>query len=131
MVARTLSTRKGCLVRTVDGDTHAQYLAKALADELKVAGAYSPPPGRVTITGKLVDINSNSGLGGGLNGVWSMTLELRSTNGASMTVSNTYRFRAGFAATAACDNVAQAFVPAVQDLIAKALASTDFSRLVR
>jgi hypothetical protein len=85
----------------------------------------------VTIIGKLVDINSNSGLGGNLNGLWSMTLQLRSSNGATMTVSNTYRFRAGFAATAACDNVAQAFLPAVQDLVGKELASQDFISLIR
>ncbi|VVT13397.1 conserved exported hypothetical protein [Sphingomonas sp. EC-HK361] len=115
-------------MRLQDDLTHAQFIRKALTDELKVAGSYAPSPARVTITGQLIDIDSSSGLG---DGHWSMTLALRSTNGASMTVSNTYKFRAGMAATAACDNVAQAFVPAVQDVIGKAVASPQFAALIR
>jgi hypothetical protein len=118
------------LMRMQDGLTHAQYVQKALADELKVAGAYAPPPGRVTISGRLVRIDASSGLGSE-NGRWSMTIALASSNGATLTVSNDYTFRAGFAATAACNNVAQAFVPAVQDIIGKALASPEFPNLIR
>lgn len=117
-------------MRLQDGATHAQYIRNALADELKVAGAYANHPARVTITGALVEIDSSSGLGSN-NGRWSMTLRLQSSNGASLTTSSDYNFRAGFAATAACNNVAQAFVPAVQDIIGKAVASPDFAALIR
>jgi len=117
-------------MRLQDGATHAQYLRNALADELKVAGAYANQPARVTITGALLEVDSSSGLGSN-NGRWSMTLRLQSSNGASLTTSSDYNFRAGFAATAACNNVAQAFVPAVQDIIGKAVASPDFAALVR
>lgn len=117
-------------MRMQDQNTHAEYIRRALADELKVAGAYANPPARVTITGELLEINSSSGLGSN-NGKWSMKLRLQSSNGTNMVISNDYTFRAGFAATAACNNVAQAFVPAVQDLIGKAVSSPNFADLVR
>lgn len=117
-------------VRMQDDLTHAAYIRRALADELKVAGAYANLPARVTITGALVSINLSSGLGSN-NGRWSMTLNLRSSNGATMTVASDYNFRSGFSAPAACNNVAQAFVPAVQDLIGKAIASPSFAAMVR
>lgn len=115
-------------MRLQDGSTHAQFVRHALTDELKLAGSYSGPPGRVALTGALEEIDSKSGIG---DGRWSMTLVLRSTNGQSMRVSNVYNFRAGFAATAACNNVAAAFVPAVQDLINKAVIDKRFVDLVR
>lgn len=117
-------------MRMQDGDSHAGYIRRALADELKVAGAYSNQPARITLTGDLAAIDSSSGLGSS-KGRWSMTLNLRSSNGATMTVTNDYNFRSGFSAPAACNNVAQAFVPAVQDLIGAAIANPAFAALVR
>lgn len=117
-------------VRLQDGRTHAQYIQGALRDELRLADAYAETNPRVTLSGHLIAIDSSSGLGSS-KGIWSMTLQLSSSNGKTMTVDETYNFRSGFAATAACNNVAQAFTPAVQDLIGKVFASPDFQALVR
>lgn len=115
-------------MRLQDGLTHAQFIRRALVDELKLAGAFADAPGRVTLTGGLIEIDSSSGMG---DGHWSMALLLRSSNGGTMKVSNVYSFHAGFAATAACNNVAQAFVPAVQEIIGKAVRSSEFASLLR
>lgn len=117
-------------VRLQDGKTHAQYIQGALRDELRLAGAYAETNPRVTLSGRLTAINSSSGLGNS-KGVWAMTLQLDSSNGKSLMVDETYNFRSGLAATAACNNVAQAFTPAVQDLIGKIFASPAFPTLVQ
>lgn len=116
-------------VRLQDGKTHAQYIQGALRDELRLADAYAEADPSVTLSGRLVAINSSSGLGSS-KGVWSITLQLDSSNGKSMTVEESYNFRSGFAASAACNNVAQAFTPAVQDLIAKVISSPEFPALL-
>lgn len=117
-------------VRLQDGKTHAQYILGALRDELRLADAYAETNPRVTLNGRLVAIDSSSGLGSS-KGVWFITLQLDSSNGKSMTVEEAYTFRSGFAASAACNNVAQAFTPAVQDLIAKVISSPGFPALVK
>lgn len=114
--------------RLQDGETHAQFIRHALSDELKLAGSYAEAPGRVTLTGDLLKIDSSSGLG---DGKWSMTLALRSSNGTTITTSSLYTFYGGFNGVSACNNVAQSFVPAVQNLIGKAVASPEFADLIR
>lgn len=113
-----------------DGMSHAAYIKKALEDELKVAGAYAATAPRVTISGTItkLEFSSSRGLTGGS---WDVDLALSSSNGRSMTASEHYEFESGYSAETACKQTAEAFMPAVQDLIGKIVKSPDFRALVQ
>lgn len=116
-------------VHAPDGMTQTQYIKKALEDELKVAGVFTDSQPRVTLSGKVeqLSFSSSKGLTGG---VWDIQLTLTSSNGKSLTTTEHYEFESGFSASEACRQTAQAFMPAVQDLIQKAVVSPEFYALV-
>lgn len=109
-----------------DGLTYGQFIQKALADELKVAGIYAASAPRVSLSGELKELSFSS-----TYGHWILGLKLNSTNGQSMDVHHQYEFSTSFIAEIACQRAADAFVPAVQDTIKKAVSSPDFARLIR
>ena len=114
-----------------DGMSHAAYIKKALEDELKVAGAFatgSPP--RVTLGGAITKLSFSSAraLTGGS---WDIGLSLDSSNGKSLSVIEHYEFESGYSASTACKQTAEAFMPAVQDLIAKVVSDPGFRSLVQ
>ena len=112
-----------------DDLSFAGYIQKALADELKVAGKYDDKTPKTTLTGELqqLSFSSSRGLTGG---TWDIGLRLYSSNGKSMSVSEHYEFNSGFVADTACKQTAEAYYPAVQDLIGKLVKSPDFEALV-
>lgn len=112
-----------------DGVSFATYIQKALADELKVAGAYDDKAPKVTLTGALeqLQFSSSRGLTGG---TWDIGLRVDSSNGKSVFVSEHYEFNSGFIADTACKQTAEAFLPAVQDLIGKLVKGPEFKSLV-
>ena len=98
--------------------TFEAYMQKALVDELKFGDAYSDTSPRLTLTGKVENLNfsSSRGLTGG---TWDSALQLQSSNGKSMRAVEHYEFESGFVADTACKQTAQAFTPTVQNLIGK------------
>lgn len=116
-------------VRVADGVTHAQYIRTAFEDELKIAGAYSTATPRVTLTGNITQLNLAS-MRGIRRGEWDIGLRLTSTNGHALAVTEHYQFKSGFSADAACKNTADAFLPAVQDLVHQVITSPEFPALV-
>lgn len=117
-------------MKVADGLTHTQYIQQAFESELKLAGAYSASPSRVVLSGKLdkLEFSSTRSLTGGS---WTMDLSLKSSNGASLKVSEYYEFDSGFSALEACRNTAEAFSRAVQNLVGKTVKSEGFPALVR
>lgn len=113
-----------------DGMTHTDYLRKALEDELKVAGAYAASSPRVTLSGNvnILEFSSSRGLTGGS---WDIDLTLKSSNGKSMRAFERYEFESGFAAITACKQTAEAYMPTVQNLIAKIVRSPEFKDLIQ
>lgn len=112
-----------------DNMSFEAYIQKALADELKVAGAYDDKAPKITLTG-LVDqlgFSSSRGLTGGS---WDIGLRVSSSNGKSVYVSEHYEFNSGFIADTACKQTAEAYLPAVQNLIGKLVATPEFKSLV-
>ena len=111
-------------IKTPDGETFSDFVRKALLDELRMAETYaSPAP--VTISGNLdaIDFSSNSGN-------WNLALTVNSSNGKSMTVSEDYKYTSSFYGETACNQTAQAFMPAVQNLVGKVVRSPEFMELV-
>jgi hypothetical protein len=115
-------------IEPADALTCPQFICKAFNDELKMAGLYSTEG--VSIKGDITKIlfSSTSGL---TNGFWDIALELQSSNGESLSVSNKYTFKSGFDAITACNATADALTPAVQDLIKTAVFHPDFIKLIK
>ena len=111
-------------IKTPDGEPFSEYVRKALLDELRIANAYSPTSA-VTLTGNLDSIDFSS-----ISGNWNLSLTVKSSNGKSMSVSESFAYPTSFWGEIACNNTAQALMPAVQDLVGKVVRSQEFSSLV-
>lgn len=111
-------------IKTPDGEPFAEFVRKALLDELKIANAYSPNA-NLTINGNLDSIDFSSA-----NGNWNLTLTIKASNGKAMTVTESYAFTSSFYGETACNQTAQAFMPAVQNLVGKVVRSSEFTALV-
>ncbi|CAM5786380.1 hypothetical protein CCAE64S_01752 [Castellaniella caeni] len=59
-----------------------------------------------------------------------MRLTLKSSNGRSMSLTESYPYTTSFYGETACNQTAQALMPAVQDLVGKAVRSPEFKTLV-
>lgn len=111
-------------IKTPDGETFAEFVRKGLVDELKIAGTFSSSA-PITLTGNLNRIEFSS-----TSGSWDLSLTVRSSNGKSLTANENYAFTTSFYGETACNQTAQALMPAVQNLIGKVVLSQDFKALV-
>lgn len=111
-----------------DNMTFEAYVQKALADELKLSGAFDDKA-KVTLSGVLtkLDFSSSKGLTGG---EWNIALDLKSSNGKQISAFESYTFNSGFVADTACKQTAEAFLPATQNLIAKLIKNPGFRALM-
>jgi hypothetical protein len=121
---KTIMCRGVGPIKTPDGETFSEYVRKALMDELKMSEVYSTSA-PVEITGNLDAIDFSS-----TNGTWNLSLTVNSTNGKSMSVSEEYSYTSSFYGETACNQTAQALMPAVQNLVGKVVRSPEFVDLV-
>ncbi|MEN6584706.1 MAG: hypothetical protein ABFE02_01465 [Sulfuricella sp.] len=112
-----------------DNMSFEAYIQKALADELKVAGKFDEKTPKVTLSG-VVDQLSFSSSRGLTGGSWDIGLRVTSSNGKTAYVAEHYEFNSGFVADTACKQTAEAYFPAVQNLIQKLVKSPEFLALV-
>jgi len=112
-------------IKTPDGETYPEYVRKALIDELKIADVYSADA-PITLTGQLNDIDFSSN-----SGNWNLSLTVTSTNGESLTATEDYKYTTSFYGETACNQTAQAVMPAVQDLIGKVVRNPEFKSLLK
>ena len=110
-------------IKTPDGEPFSEFVRKAFLDELKIASVYSATA-PVTLTGNLDAIDFSSA-----NGGWNLSLTVKSSNGKSLSVNESYPFTTSFFGDTACNQTAQAFMPAVQNLVGKVVRSTEFLAL--
>jgi hypothetical protein len=113
-----------------DNMTFEAYVQKALADELKLSGAFDDKSPKVTLSGVLtkLDFSSSKGLTGG---EWNISIDLKSSNGKQISAAESYTFNSGFVADTACKQTAEAFLPATQNLIAKLVKNPGFKALLQ
>jgi hypothetical protein len=111
-------------IKTPDGEPFSEFVRKALVDELKIANAFSAEA-PVTLTGNLDSIDFSSA-----SGSWNLALTVKSSNGKSMTASEEYAFTTSFYGETACNQTAQALMPAVQNLVGKIVRSPEFPSLL-
>ena len=106
------------------------YIQKGLVDELKVAGIFDEKEPKVVLSGdveKLAFSTLTSITGGGS---WDIGLRVNSSNGRSIYISEHYEFDSSIQVWAACSQTANAYLPAVQQLLGKLIKSPDFELLV-
>lgn len=115
-------------IEPADGLSISQFITKAFNDELKMADKYAKDAAKVTGKITKVEFSSISGL---TNGYWDLGLDLESSNGEKLTVSNKYSFKSGFDAITACNATADALSPAVQDLIKTTVNHPNFIKLMK
>lgn len=101
------------------------YIEKAFIDELKLAGVYDQNSS-LTLYGKLDEIDFSSGM---TDGKWQFTLVVSNSRNESLTTKSTFGFSGSFVADRACQEVAQAFGPAVQKLIEDIVRDPKFKQL--
>ena len=111
-------------IKTPDGQPFESFIKKALTDELKIAEIYSSSS-PVTLSGNLdaIDFSSTSGN-------WNLGLTIKSTNGKSISVTENYSYTTSWFGETACNQTAQALMPAVQNLIGKVVRNNRFKTLI-
>jgi hypothetical protein len=107
------------------GRTPAQFIHDALQEELFLAQAYSNNSPTV-ISGHLDELKFSSISPAG----WEITITLSSSTGASYQTKARYNFDSSWNAINACKNVADAFAPAVQETLKKAIFDARFKSLI-
>lgn len=113
-------------VDVAPGKNVVQYIKEAMQEEFYMADAYSDSAD-VTIEGKIDQFDFNS-VG---RGSWNLGMTVSSSaypEGYSVT--KTYDFSTSFTAVSACQNVVDAFGPAVQELLAEVVNHPEFSTLI-
>ncbi len=106
------------------GKTPVEFIEGAFRDELFAAGAMDTNGTAIKGTVKELDFNSMG------TGSWNIVLNLASDKlPDGYDVSTAYSFKTSFSAISACQNVIDAFTPAVQELISTAIADPKFSDL--
>lgn len=101
------------------------YIEKAFVDELKLAGVYNPSS-QIVISGKLEEVDFSSGM---TDGNWSFSLAVSNQRNERFTTRSKFPFSGSFVADKACQEVAQAFGPAVQKLIEDVVRNPKFKQI--
>lgn len=111
-------------IKTPDGESFEKFVRNALISEMKMAEAYYKE-GKVTLSGNLDEIDFDS-----TSGTWDLSLTVSSSNGESLTISDNYNYSTSFYGETACNQTAQALMPAVQNVISKLIQHDDFGSLL-
>lgn len=111
-----------------EGMNVTDYVRGALVRELSLAGMLDGGPTGATLTGSLERVAFSAR--GTVHGTWAMQLRLRSSNGRELLTTDEFVFRTGFFGSGACERTADALLPAVQQLLFKAISSGEFRELL-
>jgi hypothetical protein len=117
-------------IKTPDGEPFEEFIRKALIAELTIAEIYAASA-PVVLTGMIESIDFSSGFTNADAAAWDIALTLRSQNGKSVAVTEHYVFISGWYGGTACNQTAQAFVPAVQNLVGTAVRHPEFPGLLK
>jgi hypothetical protein len=111
-------------IKTPDGEPFSDFIRKALIDEMVIANVFSYKA-PVTLSGNLDNIDFSSA-----SGTWDLSLTINSSNGKSLSVTENYSYTTSFYGETACNQTAQALMPAVQNLIGRVVRAPEFKSLM-
>ncbi len=114
----------GPAIRTPDGESFSDYIRKALVSELAMAEIYASTSAN-SLSGTLTHADFST-----TSGDWTLTLTLKSSDGAVVGVTDRYSFVTSIDGAVACGQAAQAAMGAVQNLLLKAVTHQDFKKLL-
>lgn len=111
-------------IATPDGESFEQFIQNAFIAELQLAEAYDAnAASKVSGNVDKIDFNSNSGY-------WYIDLTINSLSGESINISESFKYKTSFYGETACNQTAQALMPAVQNAISQTINHPKFSVLV-
>lgn len=113
-------------VQVAPGKSISQYIADAFQEELFMAQVYQPNAPTI-VEGRVEELNFSSVS----PAVWNIKMSVSSNASPGYTVAVKYQFDTSWTAYAACKNVADAFGPAVQELIKQVVANPQFAALAK
>ncbi|MBC7709478.1 MAG: hypothetical protein H7203_05430 [Rhizobacter sp.] len=108
------------------GRSLSTYIKDAFQEELFMAQVYQPNSANI-IDGRLEALSFSSVS----PAAWNIAMSVRSTTGAGYAVSVTFPFGTSWDASSACKNVADAFGPAVQELLKQVVTHPQFGALAK
>lgn len=113
-------------VKVAPGKTLSTFIKEAFQEELFLAQAYdSHAP--TSIEGRIERLSFSSVSPAN----WEIAMRVSSNKSPGYTVAIKYNYDTSFDAWSACKNVADAFSPAVQELLRQVVANPQFSQLVK
>jgi hypothetical protein len=121
---RAIACRGAGPVNTPNDQSFESYVRNAFVDELKLAGIYDPQSSAI-LSGRLDKVDFNSNIGAGK---WVLSVTV-SNGKSSYAVDSIYPFSTNWVADKACQQVAQAFEPAVQKLLGTLVSDPRFGAL--
>lgn len=124
---KSIMCRAAGPVETPNGVSFESYIQTALVDELKLAGVYDEKS-PTKLTGKVEEVDFNSNIGAGK---WVMSLTIANGHNPGYTTRTTHEFSTNWVADKACQQVAQAFGPAVQKLVYETVTNPKFATLAK
>jgi len=113
-------------VKVAPGKSLSQYIKDAFQEELFMAQVYQANAPTV-IDGRLEALSFSSVSPAS----WNITMSVKSNTSPGYTVSVKYPFETSWTAYSACKNVADAFGPAVQELLKQVVTHPQFSALAK
>jgi hypothetical protein len=113
-------------VKVAPGKSLSTYIKEAFQEELFMAQAYDPGS-PVRIDGRIDRISFSSVSPAN----WEISMTVSSNKSPGYAVGIKYNYETSFDAWSACKNVADAFAPAVQELLRQVVTNPRFAQLVR
>lgn len=123
----TITCRGAGPVSTPNKDSYEDFIYEAFVSDLKLAGLFDSESS-LKVKGNFKKIDFSSSIG---NGKWFFIIDLISNSGKKIEVSSTYSFSTSFIGDRACQQVAGAFIPAVQQFIGDIISHPDFRELIQ
>jgi hypothetical protein len=113
-------------VKVAPGKTLSAYVKEAFQEELFMAQAYDPAA-PISIEGTIERLSFSSVTPAN----WDIAMRVSSNRSPGFSVSVKYNYNTSWDAWSACRNVADAFAPAVQELLRQVVNHPQFAQLVR
>ncbi len=123
----SLSCRGTGIIYTPNQEPFTTYIKNAFVDELKLAGVYDQNSA-IVINGRLEEIDFDSQIG---MAKWKLKLSVSTKSNPGYTVESIHKFSTDWVGDKACQQVAQAFGPAVQQLIGQVIRDPRFKKLTQ
>ena len=116
-------------IKTPDGESFEEFVRRAFIAELMMAELYAVAA-PFTLTGHLRRLDFTSGVYF-TDAAWDLELLVKSSNGKTLVATERYAFKASYGGDAGCQNTAQALMPAIQNVVAKAVRDPVFPNLLK